>query len=222
NIKSEKQFGIIPSYIIAHYISGSLKSPFNSADIIDFFEVSKMAASRAIKELIQLNIISELDSGKFKRYEFNFSRRSLWIKHKHQIAKLATDFIPVPKSKINSLDVFLSGETALADYTMLSPPNVEYVAICMSAKERYLRPITPATIEGNYLFKAMGLVDDNYAYELNKINYVMLQVYPYVPLINSKVLGKVFLALSRGNRHDVRIRSSFDELESEILTELND
>lgn len=65
-----------------------------------------MAASRAIKELIQLNIISELDSGKFKRYEFNFSRRSLWIKHKHQIAKLATDFIPVPKSKINSLDVF--------------------------------------------------------------------------------------------------------------------
>ena len=82
--------------------------------------------------------------------------------------------------------------------------------------------IIPSYIIAHYLFKAMGLVDDDYAYELNKINYVMLQVYPYVPLINSKVLGKVFLALSRGNRHDVRIRSSFDELESEILTELND
>lgn len=41
NIKSEKQFGIIPSYIIAHYISGSLKSPFNSADIIDFLKCLK-------------------------------------------------------------------------------------------------------------------------------------------------------------------------------------
>ena len=58
-VDTENSYGIIPSYILTYYLSGYFDDGFNSLDILDLLGVSKMAFSRAVKELLSHKLISE-------------------------------------------------------------------------------------------------------------------------------------------------------------------
>ncbi|MDH2712067.1 hypothetical protein QDY64_22085 [Klebsiella quasipneumoniae] len=221
-VDTEKQFGLIPSYIIAHYLSGTLSNTFTSSDIMNLFGVSKMAASRTINDLNNQGVVKELVGGKSRVLKFSYSPKYFWRHYRHRLSSLSTGFLPISLYYIGKLDLFLSGESALASYTLLSPPTIEHLGICMTMRDRYLRPITPATLDGDYLFNAMGILDDDIFENLDSKNYKMVQIFPYKPAIKNGVVDKVFLTLSRFNKNDLRSRSSFFELETEVFNQLTD
>jgi len=217
--ESNKPFGIIPSYLIAYYLSCDLPFIFSASDLVQKMEVSKMAISRALKELLLSEFIQEVDSFKPKKYEFCIERENLWLKHRHRISSLSTGFMSVPVEKTVKCEAFPAGETALSHYSDILPPNQVQIGICMGHLDRYLRPITPATIDGDYFFKSMGFIDDNHM--VNNGDMVMLQIFPYKVVLNDYYLNEIFLALSKFNKNDLRVKSTFLELEAEIINGFN-
>lgn len=217
-VDTEKEYGVIPSYLLAYYLSGMFDNGFSSNDVINLLGVSKMAVSRATKELLAQGFIIEKSKGRGRNYFFSKRRKEIWSHYKNRITSLSTGFVTVSLSKLKSSEIFFSGESALSKYTFISPPLVGQYGVCMSGNDRYMRPITPATINGDYFFKILDLLHSN----VNSNDLVQLQVFPYHPMIVDGFLSKVFLVLSRFNKNDVRVKSSFLELETEVFNELTD
>ncbi|MRF57623.1 hypothetical protein [Citrobacter portucalensis] len=228
-VGNDKPFSIISSYILAYHLSGELPRFFNSLYLVEIFDVSKMAISRALNELLSQEIIYEIGNTRPKVFEFSIDRKLLWLKYKHRISSLSTSFIPVQTYKLEKYHFFVSGESALSIYSDMLPPDQKQIGIYLSAEDRRSKPITPATIESSYFFKELGFWDgvNSALFQSEKIAF--LQIFPYLPVLkkselnkdtyNTGVLNKVFLALSKFNKSDVRIRSSFIELETEIMNE---
>lgn len=219
-IDKDKIFGVIPSYLIAYYLSGKYSKFFNSSDIINTFSVSKMAASRASKELINYGIIESFEKGRSKEFRFSISRCEVWERYRNRISPLSTGFLPVSSSKLSGLDTFYSGESAVAEYSLLSSPEIKHFGIYLSEEDRYMRPITPATIDGDYFFKIMKFLDNKEKLSNFYDKKSMVQIFPYPPIIENNYLNKVFLVLSKFNRYDIRVRAAYSELEDMIYREL--
>lgn len=219
-IDKEKNFGIIPSYLIAYYLAGKYSSFFNSSDVITTFSVSKMAASRTLNELINNGIIESFERSRGNDFRFSMNRREVWDRYRNRISPLSTGFLPVYKYKLSGLDTFDSGESALAEYSLLSSPKYQHLGVCLKEEDRYMRPITPATINGDYFFKIMDFLDDKEKLSTVDRNEVMVQIFPYPPLVENNSLNKVFLVLSKFNKYDIRVRASYAELEDMIYKEL--
>ncbi|MCE9872397.1 hypothetical protein LZ667_13495 [Hafnia alvei] len=214
-VDTEKPFGIIPSYIISYYLTGFFDEGFTSSDIINILGVSKMAVSRAVKELTSHELIIEESEGRSRLLYFSIGRKNIWNHHRHRISPLSTGFISVEKSKISHKKYFKTAESALAKYSLMNPPSIDYFGLCLENNERYMRPITPATIDGDYFFKIMGLWGNDEQENYHN-NNVMLQIFPYNPCIQNGFLDKVFLILSRFNKNDVRVKAQLLELETEM------
>ncbi|KLF28681.1 hypothetical protein YA29_16485 [Klebsiella aerogenes] len=215
--KNRKSFGIIPSYILAYYLSDDLPGLFSSTDLIQKFDVSKMAISRALKELYTHDLIQEVNGTRPKLFEFCVDKRTLWSKYKDRISSLSTIFITVKLEKIQDLYLFAAGESALSLYTDINPPQQEQVGTFLNLDDRLsLKTITPATMEGDYFFKNMGLYEDIYNGHV-KEDKVNLQIFPYKPVLEGNSLNKIFLALSRFDKSDTRVNSCFIELETDII-----
>jgi hypothetical protein len=215
-IDKDKPFGIIPSYLIAYYLSGKYSNFFNSSDVINTFSVSKMAASRTFKELINNGIIERFEKGRHKEFRFSMTRREVWERYRKKISPLSTGFLPVSASKLSGLKTFYSGESALAEYTLLSSPEIQHLGVYLNEEDRYMRPITPATINGDYFFKIMKFLDDKEKLSDFYDKKCMIQIFPYPPIIENNYLNKVFLVLSKFNKYDIRVRASYSELEDMI------
>ncbi|EKZ9428756.1 hypothetical protein RH868_004548 [Salmonella enterica] len=213
--KANKSFGVIPSYIIAYYLSYDLPLSFSAADLVLKMDVSKMAISRALKELLAESIIEEVNDFKPKVYTFCIERKILWLKYRERISSLSTGFMAVSAKKISEYEVFPAGESALSMYSDMLSPNQPQVGVCMGHLDRYLRPITPATIDGDYLFKSMGFIE--YNQDVGDGEMVLLQIFPYKVVLEGFYLNRIFLALSRFNKNDLRIKSTFLELETDIV-----
>lgn len=217
--ESNKPFGIIPSYLIAYYLSSDLPFNFSAADLVHKMDVSKMAISRALKELLYANIIQEVNSLKPKVYEFCIERKTLWLKFRDRISSLSTNFMPILLDKTLVFKTFPAGESALSFYSEMLPPNQAQIGVCMGHLDRYLRPITPATIDGDYFFKSMGFVEENHS--VADGDKVLLQIFPYKVVLEDYYLNKIFLALSKSNKNDLRVKSNFLELETDIVNSFN-
>ncbi|WHP97352.1 hypothetical protein [Edwardsiella anguillarum] len=108
-VDTESSYGIIPSYLIAYYLSGYFDSGFNSMDIVGLLGVSKMAFSRAVKELLSHKLISESSCGRSSHFRFIEPRKRIWNHYRHRISPLSTGFVPVRNEIIKAAEVFLSG-----------------------------------------------------------------------------------------------------------------
>ncbi len=224
-VDNEKSFGVIPSYIICYYLSGYFNEWFSSFDVINIFRVSKMAVSRALRELLNGGVLIEDGKDRYKSYKFSISKSEIWHNHRSRITPLSTGFISINKNELINRECFLSGEAALSQYSELSLPSTEQLGVYMSQNERVLRPISPATIEGETLFKAIGLLNSDRYYmwgdNYNHDNVVSVQIFPYEPVIVSGCINMIFLALSRFNKLDVRVRGAYLELEKKISLNLS-
>ena len=66
----------------------------------------------------------------------------------------------------------------------------------------------------------MDFLDDKEKLSTVDSNEVMVQIFPYPPLVENNSLNKVFLVLSKFNKYDIRVRASYAELEDMIYKEL--
>lgn len=221
-VDTESSYGIIPSYLLTYYLSGYFDNGFNSIDILGLLGISKMAFSRAVKELLSHKLISETSYGRSSHFRFIESRKRIWNHYRHRVSPLSTGFIPVRDETIQAAEVFLSGESALSKYTLLGSPSRPFWGKCLTDKDRYMRPITPATMKGDYFFKILNVLDDAEYYHTHIEGFAMLQVFPYQPAIQNNALNKVFLLFSRFNTTDLRVKSSYIELEEQVYSNLKD
>lgn len=221
-VDTESSYGIIPSYLLTYYLSGYFEDGFNSLDILALLGISKMSFSRAVKELLSHKLISETSYGRGSHFQFIESRKKIWNHYRHRISPLSTGFVPVRNETIKAVEIFHSGESALSKYTLLGSPSRPFLGRCLTDKDRYMRPITPATMKGDYFFKILNLLDDAEYYHTRIEGFAMLQVFPYQPVIQNDALNKVFLLFSRFNTTDLRVKSSYNELEDQVYSNLKD
>lgn len=219
---TESSYGIIPSYLLVYYLSGYFEDGFNSIDILELLGVSKMAFSRAVKELLSHKLISETSYGRSSHFRFIESRKRIWNQYRHRVSPLSTGFVPVRNETLKAAEVFLSGESALSKYTLLGSPSRPFLGKCLTDKDRYMRPITPATMKGDYFFKILNVLEDAEYYHSHIEGFAMLQIFPYQPAIQNDALDKVFLLFSRFNTTDLRVKSSYSELEEQVYSNLKD
>ncbi|SXG02987.1 Uncharacterised protein [Klebsiella variicola] len=220
-VDTEKPYGIIPSYLICYYFAGYFSHGFNSGDLMDILGVSKMAVSRAVKEMVGNNLIQPEGHGRSVQYHFTNTRKGLWHNQRHRISPLSTGSVPVRQHHLPPAELFRCGESALSKYTLLSPPSKPSLGLCMSNDDRYMRPINSATIDGDYFFKIMKVISDNPSHELSADYDATLQIFPYKPLITDGFVDSVFLAFTRMNKHEIRVKSAFLDLETSIYNNLN-
>lgn len=221
-VDTESSYGIIPSYLLTYYLSGYFDDGFNSMDILGLLGVSKMAFSRAVKELLSHKLISETSYGRSSHFRFIESRKRIWNHYRHRFSPLSTGFVPVRNENFKTTEFFLSGESALSKYTLLGSPPRPFLGKCLTDKDRYMRPITPATMKGDYFFKILNVLDDAEHYHSHIEGFAMLQIFPYQPVIQNDALNKVFLLFSRFNTTDLRVKSSYSELEEKVYSNLKD
>lgn len=221
-VDTESSYGIIPSYLLVYYLSGYFDKGFNSIDILELLGVSKMACSRAVKELLSHKLISETSCGRSSHFKFIESRKKIWNHYRHRVSPLSTGFVPIRNETLKAAEVFLSGESALSKYTLLSSPSRPFLGKCLTDKDRYMRPITPATMKGDYFFKILNVLEDAEYYHTHIEDFAMLQIFPYQPAIENGTLSKMFLLFSRLNTTDFRVKSSYSELEKQVYYNLKD
>lgn len=221
-VDTESNYGIIPSYLLTYYLSGYFDDGFNSLDIMGLLGISKMAFSRAVKELLSHKLISETSYGRSSHFQFKESRKKIWNHYRQRVSPLSTGFVPVRNETIKAAEIFLSGESALSTYTLLGSPSRPFWGKCLTDKDRYMRPITPATMKGDYFFKMLNILDDAEYYHTHIEGFVMLQVFPYQPIIKDNALDKVFLLFSRFSKTDLRVKSSYNSLEDQVYSSLKD
>lgn len=220
-VDTEKQYGIIPSYLLCYYFAGYFSNGFNSADVIDILGVSKMAVSRAMKEMVGNQLIHPTGNGRGVQYHFSDTRKGIWHNQRHRICPLSTGFVPVKLNRLPQDELFGCGESALSRYTLLSPPSKPSLGLCMSNDDRYMRPINAATIDGDYFFKIMKIIPDKTYSKLTSDFDATLQIFPYKPLITNGYVDSVFLIFTRINKNEIRVKSSFSDLETTIYNNLN-
>nr|WP_310616095.1 hypothetical protein [Pantoea cypripedii] len=221
-VDTENSYGIIPSYLLTYYLSDYFDDGFNSSYIMELLGISKMAFSRAVKELLSHKLISETSYGRGSHFQFTESRKKIWNHYRHRVSPLSTGFVPVRNETIKAAEIFLSGESALSKYTLLGSPSRPFLGKCLTDKDRYMRPITPATMKGDYFFKMLNILDDAEYYHAHIEGFAMLQIFPYQPVIQNDALNKTFLLFSRFNTTDLRVKSSYNELEEQVYSNLKD
>jgi len=104
-------------------------------DLAERFQVSVMSMSRALDELVAVGVAQAEWAGRRRLLRFVLSGRPLWttieprLKSPVRKVRLVRGEVPVDQAP-------MAGETALAHYTMLSPPRVERRAVLASHRMR--------------------------------------------------------------------------------------
>ena len=156
-----------------------------------------MTASRAVRELLQLNCFELEVRGRAKLLKLTMTRRQLWEK---ALPHLAT---PVQRSlwtddrrMLQMHDVRLAGESALARHSTLNGPAAPVVAVTSDV-------ITEAQ-DGGVRFEQRQLGDG-----------IEVQVWRYRPTIESKsqTADRLSVWLSLRGAQDPRIQMALDELD---------
>ena len=175
-------------------------APLKKVELANRLGVSAMNITRAVQELASLGLVETQKVGrsdlvlptgsgaalyeKAKAYLIDPVQKRVFVKWKHEL-----DALP------------LSGESALAERTMLNPPSVVCRAIDRRAYKQYqesgLELIDPAWYSG--------------------ADYIELEVWKYDPglLAENGVVDVVSLAASLANNQDERIEIAVEEMVEE-------
>lgn len=172
-------------------------TPLKKVELANRLGVSAMNITRAVQELVSLGLVETQKVGrsdlvlpagsgaalyeKAKPYLIDPVQKRVFVKWKHEF-----DALP------------LSGESALAERTMLNPPSVACRAIDRRAHKQYqesgLELVDPAWYSG--------------------ADYIELEVWKYDPglLAESGMVDVVSLAASFANNQDERIEIAVEEM----------
>jgi len=166
-------------------------TPKELADRLDY---STMTMSRAVDEIEAAGLADVSLEGKRRVAQFDKNRRHLW--------ETAFAYLKTPVRKrlwINgseNIDLLIAGESALAKYSMLTPPKQPIYAIS-SKNWKVVQDIIPVTISP-------------YPEEAD----FQLEIWRYEPkmLANIKTVDPLSLYLSLQETEDERIESALEEM----------
>ncbi len=184
-------------WFLLHHPVDEIWHPFDDAAAMGY---AAMTATRAIRELVEFELLDLLQQGRSKYLQLKASRRELWDQAKPYLRT------PVQKTLwtfdadiLNLPGAMISGEDALARLTMINEPRQRVVAIASTA-------VAQARQRG--VFFEPGEVADGLA----------VQVWRYVPAMQVKtnVVDPLSLWVSLKDSADDRIQMALDELEEQF------
>ena len=209
--------GVIPTYIIAYYVSGNIPDEFTGEKISKMLDISKMSSSRAISNLLDEDLISYVKIGREKLVKFNYPKKTTLIKTFDRLSKISTGFTYGTLDEINNRDIFISGESALSKYSLLSEPSIKQYGTYLTKDERYKKTISEKTIKSAYLFNAIEIGMPRKAKAESNI---LVQIFPYKPIIKQGLISEIFLILSNTITRDIRVKSSLEEMKISIINNI--
>lgn len=165
------------------------------SEISKDLSVTPMSISRGFQELKSLNIIKlDIDS-KFERYSLNGSRREVWEKSLRFMSSPVSKTVFIDKDSLTEEQfnlLLLSGESALAYYSMLSDPNYSIYGI---QKKIF-----------NELLKSIRMVP------IQEDNSIMVQIFSHVLRSKAGVLSELSTALVLIDETDERVNGEVDKM----------
>lgn len=167
----------------------------NLTQLADTLKVSIMSISRSLDELEALELAQPHHVGRQRRLRMRLTGRELWQAIQRNLQSPVRK-VRLVSGRIDTGLVPLAGESALARYTMLTPPRIETRAILAASWKR---------IEEDLALRPATAFDDD---------RVELQTWTYDPgvLANDGVIDRLSLYLSVRENPDERVAQAAEEL----------
>lgn len=179
---------------------------FTLAELAEALGLSKMAISKAQRQLAQTEVfVLEQREGKKKVLATNLDFKSIWEKCFKYMVSPVREVVYINNYDVND-KMYISGDTALSENSMLNPSKVPCYAT-MSARKEIMDnfQIVVGWEDGN------TLVADKYKVEPN---HTKLELWKYDPsvLAAGNMVDALSLSLTYKDTHDERIEESVEEL----------
>lgn len=187
------------------YIQRIVERRFNAKIIQQHTQASLPAIATATDSLIEKNLLSGEKVGRTWQYTFEVTAKELWSLRKALFSELIRSrrVINVNNSFFKELPLFLSGESALAQYSLLSEPTTPVYGLDAKRVEHF---------ELNYRDDASN-------------ETIIIEIFYYHPLSKTisfhQVIDRMELVISKPTGLPPRVTASYEEVEDEIMEKLN-
>ncbi|MCD8013805.1 MAG: hypothetical protein LUG99_11620 [Lachnospiraceae bacterium] len=163
------------------------------ADITQFIPSSPMTISRAVNELIQLNLMNEKINGRERILLVDSSMSGLYRKCKRYLDTPISRIVYVKEADVPE-ELPFAGESALSEYSMLNPPNVN----CYAMWKKNFNKLKLDTVDPNWI----------------RESYAEIQLWIYDPLLlaNGRYVSELPLALTFENETDERVEDAVETM----------
>ena len=181
--------------VILYALTQTMIEPLTPTQLAEALGYSRMAMTRSLDEIESLELAEVSITGRKRLVSFDRNRRNLWEKALPHLKSPVKENVWL-KALINELPVCQAGLTALACYSMLTPPKREVYAAF--AKDR-------KAIERKYPHEIISYPDEA-GYEL--------EVWSYSPglFANGKIVDPFSLYLSLRDIKNERVESAMEEM----------
>lgn len=188
------------------YLIYKKTTKFTLSEIAEELGVSKMTISKAQKQLVQTKLFRlEQREGKRKALITDYDFKTIWETCLKYMISPIKEIVYMNKDEIND-KMFLAGETALSEKSMLNPPKTPCYATFPDNKE--LSTAFQATISWN---KDKTLTVNKYTTNDSEIKLELWKYNPYV-LKDNNAVDILSLALSFKGNKDERLEDAIEEM----------
>lgn len=195
-IKTDKMMPITQSlFLYLLYICNGKR--ILKKDAAEFLGVTRTSITRASEQLVRMGLISQEMSGKEYYMWTENSGYELFLMAKKYLINPIQDRLVIDKDTVKN-GLAVSGETALAEYSMLNPPRIENVAM-------------DKTLARNYSFEQL---DERWEEEKELLR---LELWKYNPELFSKdgIVDPISLYMTMTASDDERIEGALEEMMEE-------
>ena len=171
--------------VIAHLLNTNNRYTIEDIplkEIANQFQVNTINVSRAVENLVELELIEIVQRGRYKMFQFKFDRKTLWEKGLQNnifINPIAKEYFVAYNFNWN-LPLLKAGNTALTEYTNINPSNQMAFAIdnqTFNLIKKNNQPNTFNEFGGEYLFQI-------WKYDPSYINRISQSAYDKVDPIS--------------------------------------
>jgi len=181
--------------VVIYAITRGLSEPITPKALTEKLGYTKMSMSRAIDEIEESGLAEVKIRGKNRLVHFNLDRQKLWEKSKPFLQSPVKKMVWLKSNKKTS-SFHEAGLTALAGYSMLSPPKIPVYAIGMGYWKELLGNIEKSKFEDEA--------------------ECCLEIWRYAPGLITKAddrkVDPFSLFLSLKDENDERVQSALDEM----------
>jgi hypothetical protein len=173
---------------------------YNSRVLMGGFDYSRVTLSKVIDQLLKLSIIHPAQSkSSANYYSFNASQAAVFKNARNLMRSPVKRTVAIDRTLHSRGGVFLAGETALANYTMLAEPAIPVYG--MTKKQFDIMVEDRA-------FKLTDMVDDTKA---------LVEIWAYNSVMAEKnIADEASLILSMADNQDERVQIALDVLKENV------
>ncbi len=181
--------------VILYSLTKTMSEPVTPTQLAEELGYSRMTMTRSLDEIESAELAEVSVVGRKRLVHFGKKRRELWEKALPHLKTPVRENVWL-KTMIDELPIFQAGLTALACYSMLTPPQKQVCAVF--AKDW-------KDIKRKYPHEIISYPDEA-GYEL--------EVWSYSPGLfpNGKIVDQFSLYLSLRNIEDERVESAMEEM----------